>query len=62
MFGYQFSCTISDSVFGSARSVVTVDAASPAEALSLVKATPGLIEVNSLLCSIDREPQAFLAW
>lgn len=62
MFGYQFSCTVSDSVFGSAHRVITVDAASPAEALSLVKQELGLIEVNALLGSIDREPQVFLAW
>ncbi len=62
MFGYTFSCTVHDSIFGSARKVITVDANSIAEAQAICASQVDVIEVGTLLGTIDRQPQAFLAW
>lgn len=47
MFGYEFLTS---------QGVVTVEASSISEALSLVESGA------KLLCTIDRKPQVFLAW
>ena len=62
MFGYEFSCTVSDDVFGSVVRVVTVDATSIPQAQAKALCQPGVISVDRLLGTIDRQPQVFLAW
>ncbi len=62
MFGYTFSVVKSDTVFGTAVAVVTVDAESIPAAAELAACEPNVLEVGHLLCTIDRKPQVFLAW
>ncbi len=62
MLGYTFSCKVHDAVFGSAVSVITVDATSIPEALAVCASQVDVIEVGTLLGTIDRKPQTFLAW
>lgn len=62
MFGYTFSVTVSDDIFGEARAVVTVDAENIPQAKAKALSLPGVLSVGMLLGSIDRQPQVFLAW
>ncbi len=62
MFGYSFSCTVHDALFGSRVSVITIDAETLAEAHAICALQVDVIEVGTCLGSIDREPQVFLAW
>jgi hypothetical protein len=59
---YEFSAVVSDSVFGSARQVVAVEAASLNEALELARSMTGVVELGGLLVIIDLEPQVCLAF
>lgn len=62
MRGYTFSVIVSDSVFGEARKVITVDAESIPQAQAKALSLPGVVNVGTLHGTIDRNPQVFLAW
>jgi hypothetical protein len=62
MFGYTFSVLVSDDIFGEAHKVITVDAENIPQAQNKALAQPGVLSVGTLLGSIDRQPQTFLAW
>lgn len=62
MFGFTFSCTVHDALFGSAVKVITVDANSIAEAQAICASQVDVIEVGTLLGTIDRKPQVCLAF
>jgi hypothetical protein len=61
MFGYTFSVLISDPIFSEAHKVVTVDAENIPQAKAKALSLPGVLAVGTLLGSIDRQPQVFLA-
>ena len=58
---YQFSCTVHDALFGSAKKVISIAADSVASAHAICASQVDVIEVGTCLGSVG-SPETFLAW